>query len=140
MTSPKPPKGWHSRGYLPHFDTPERPQQVVFRTGDPLPEALLDCADPLERARRLDAWLDGGKSGSPLASPEHAEIVSQSLRAFVGQRYELHAWCVMPNHVHALVTLREGFRLGDVVKSWKTFTSRKINWATGGSGPFWASE
>jgi hypothetical protein len=67
MTTPKSPKGWHSRGYLPHFDTPERPQHVLFRTAGPLPEALSDCADPLERARRLDAWLDGGKSGSPLA-------------------------------------------------------------------------
>ena len=140
MTTPKSPKGWHSRGYLPHFDTPERPQHVVFRTAGPLPEALFDCADPLERARRLEAWLYGGKSGSPLAPPEHAEIVTQSLRAFVGERYELHAWCVMPNHVHALVTLRDGFRLGDVIKSWKTFTGRKINQATGGSGPFWAPD
>jgi REP element-mobilizing transposase RayT len=64
--------------------------------------------------------------------------VTQSLQAFASQRYNLHAWCVMPNHVHVLIRLCEGVRLGDVIKSWKTFTGRRINQAIGGSGPFWA--
>lgn len=89
---------------------------------------------------RVDAWLDGGGGGSSLASPDRAQIVSQSLHAFAGQRYDLHAWFVMPNHVHALLTLREGFRLGDVIKSWKTFTARKINRASGADGSFWATD
>jgi REP-associated tyrosine transposase len=138
MTTPRPPKGWHSRGYLPHFDTPERAQHVVFRVAGPLPPTFSDCADRQERAHRLDAWLDRGEGGSPLASPEHAKTVTQSLQAFAGERYDLHAWCVMPNHVHVLITLRAGFRLGDVIKSWKSFTGRKINRANGGSGAFWA--
>lgn len=138
MTTPKPPKGWHSRGYLPHYDSPERAQHVVFRTAGPLPKAISAHSNMQERARRVDEWLDGGEGGSPLAPPDHARIVVESLRAFVGQRYDLHAYCVMPNHVHALMTLREGFRLGDVVKSWKTFTGRRINQSTGAPGPFWA--
>jgi len=66
--------------------------------------------------------------------------VAQSLHVFAGQRYDLHAWCVMPNHVHVLMMLREGSRLGDVMKSWKTFTGRKINKANGDAGPFWAPD
>lgn len=46
----------------------------------------------------------------------------------------------MPNHVHVLMTLREGYRLGDVVKSWKTFTARRINHTRGGVGSLWAPD
>ncbi|HMN73269.1 MAG TPA: transposase [Rhodoblastus sp.] len=35
------PKGWHSRGFLPHFDSPERVQHIVFRAKDSLPAAVL---------------------------------------------------------------------------------------------------
>jgi REP element-mobilizing transposase RayT len=66
--------------------------------------------------------------------------VAESLRALAGQRYDLHGWCVMPSHVHVLMTLREGYRLGDVVKSWKTFTARRINRARGGAGSLWAPD
>ena len=138
MTTPKQPKGWHGRGYLPHFDTPELAQHVVFRVAGPLPEAALACVDRQERARRIDAWLDRGEGGSPLAPPKNARIVNESLKAFSERRYDLHAWCVMPNHVHVLMTLREGSRLGDVIKSWKSFTGRKINRANGSFGAFWA--
>jgi putative transposase len=140
MMTRKPHTGWRSRGYLPHFDTPNHPQHVVFRAAGPLPKAVTACADAHERLRILDEWLDGGDSGAPLACATFAEIVADSLRTFVGQRYQLHAWCVMPNHVHALMTLHEGYRLGDVVRSWKTFTARKINFARGVAGAFWAPD
>jgi putative transposase len=31
-------KGWHSRGYLPHFDSMDTVQFVTFRLADSLPE------------------------------------------------------------------------------------------------------
>jgi putative transposase len=134
----KPPKGWHHRGYLPHYDTPERAQHVVFRTFGPLPKAILECAESLERANMLDEWLDSDASNAPLATPERTQMVAEALLFFFGSRYEMHAWCVMPNHVHALLTIYDGFRLGDVVKSWKTFTGRRINATCGADGHFWA--
>jgi hypothetical protein len=92
-----PHKGWHSRGYLPHCDTPERALHVVFRVAGPLPTAVVASASNQERIRRLDDWLDCGKGDSPLAQPDHAQIVADSLRALAGERYDLHAWCAMPN-------------------------------------------
>jgi len=136
----KPHKGWHSRGYLPHYDTPERAQHVIFRVAGPLPKAVMACADKQERIQTLDDWLDRGEGGLPLADPNHANIVAESLRAFVGERYDLHAWCVMPNHVHALITLQEAFPLGDTIRSWKNFTARRINLARGAGGRFWAPD
>lgn len=132
-------KGWHSRGYLPHFDTPEQAQHVIFRVDGPLPKTVMACADKQERIKQLDDWLDRGEAGAPLV-PEHRSMVADALRAFDGARYHLHAWCVMPNHVHALITLHEGFPLGDTIRSWKNFTARRINAARGADGRFWAPD
>ena len=41
----KPPTGWHSRGYLPHFDGGTIPQTVTFRLADALPKVVLDRWD-----------------------------------------------------------------------------------------------
>ena len=35
-------KGWHSRGYLPHFDSPETIQFVTFRRADSLPRTVIE--------------------------------------------------------------------------------------------------
>jgi len=39
---PYTPAGWHSRGYLPHFDGGEIPQFITFRLADSMPQELLD--------------------------------------------------------------------------------------------------
>jgi len=33
----------------------------------------------------------------------------------------------MPNHVHVLIEQVEGYRLGDVVHSWKSYTANRVN-------------
>ena len=43
----------------------------------------------------------------------------------------------MPNHVHILTTFRQGFRLCDVVRGWKSYSSRRINERIGREGVFW---
>jgi|GEM_PF-6441741 len=35
-------KGWHSRGYLPHFDGGESTQFITFRLSDSVPQKLID--------------------------------------------------------------------------------------------------
>ena len=47
------------------------------------------------------------------------------------------AWCLMPNHVHAVVELIDGFSLSDIVRSWKSFTARLANARLGQRGQFW---
>ena len=132
-------KGWHNRGYLPHYDSPERAQHVIFRVDGPLPKAILACADKQARIQQLDDWLDRGEGGAPLAS-EHRSMVADALQAFDIERYDLHAWCVMPNHVHTLLTQYDGFPLGGTIRSWKNFSARRINVARGASGRFWAPD
>ena len=40
--SPEPHRGWHSRGYLPHWDHPGMIQSLNFRLGDAMPQEMLD--------------------------------------------------------------------------------------------------
>ncbi len=35
-------KGWHSRNYLPHFDSEDTIQFVTFRLADSLPKTAID--------------------------------------------------------------------------------------------------
>ncbi|RYD99034.1 MAG: transposase [Sphingobacteriales bacterium] len=38
----------------------------------------------------------------------------------------LHAWCLMPSHLHLIVSAREGKSLPDIIRDFKKFTSRTI--------------
>jgi len=52
-------------------------------------------------------------------------------------RYHLLAWVVMPNHVHVLIEVIQGYPLGDVIHSWKSFTAKQANKILGKTGAFW---
>jgi hypothetical protein len=57
--------GWHSRGYLPHFDGGELAQFITFRLHDSLSlDVLVRSKDELklERSPGTDAPASGGVS------------------------------------------------------------------------------
>ena len=92
------------------------------------------------RRKRFEAMLDAGHGECLLRRPEIAAIVENALLYFDGARYQLHAWCVMPNHVHVLVTPLAGCSLSMLLHSWKSFTAKAINAALGRRGPVWFEE
>lgn len=56
------PKGWHARGYLPHFDSPETVQFVTFGLFDSLPAQLAVPFLPGAKSLLdMDSQLDGGR-------------------------------------------------------------------------------
>lgn len=59
---------------------------------------------------------------------------------FDGKRYWLHAWCIMPNHVHALVTPSPAITLSALLHTWKSFSAKQANRVLGRSGQFWMQE
>ena len=147
----RPPKGFYRRGakHPPHFDQPGKMQHVTFRLAGSLPaECLARAKQELESGsitsdqyrEKLEAELDRGHGPDWLVRPEIAEIVVAALKHFDGQRYDLHTWCVMPNHVHVLFTPRAEHRLADLVHSWKSFTAKKCNTRLDRSGPFWQDD
>jgi leucyl-tRNA synthetase len=89
---------------------------------------------------RLDEWLDAGSGSCLLKKPEIRAIVSQAISHFAGERYHLHAFVVMPNHVHVLFSPNQGHQLSEILHSWKSFTSKQIGKVTGKEGKFWQPE
>jgi len=69
-----------------------------------------------------------------------AAVAARALRHFDGDRYLLLAWCVMPNHVHAVVQPEKGHELPDIVHSWKSFSAKRANEMLRRRGRFWHTE
>lgn len=90
----------------------------------------------------MDSILDRGESGPLyLLRPEIASLVVTAIQHGEQQllKYQLHAYVVMPNHVHLLITPREALRR--ITHSLKRFTSRRANELLHLTGqPFWQEE
>ena len=134
-------KGWHSRNYLPHFDSQDVIQFVTFRLADSLPTEAVQRLRTADRPKTLrHKMLDRGWGACWLRADPIARLVEDAFLTFDGTRYRLHAWTVMPNHVHVLFTVLSLASLGDIVSSWKRFTARQANRQLGRSGAFWQTE
>jgi len=123
--------GWHERGYLPHCDFPGLGQFVTFRLADSMPtsrrgewEHLLKIEDARERRTELESYLDRGVGECWLRDPRVAACVEEAIWFHHGERYELLAWCVMPNHVHVLVHVWD-WPLWKLIASWKRFSATR---------------
>ena len=81
-------------------------------------EHLLAIEDVREKRTKLEEYLDRGMGKCWLRDPRVAELTETALLTFHRDRYELLAWCVMPNHVHALVHVWR-LPLWKIVQSWK---------------------
>jgi len=85
-----------------------------------------------ERRRKLEEWFDAGYGSCVLHDPRAAACVLGNWTHFAGERYDLIAWVVMPNHVHVMVRVYEGIQLKLIVQSWKSYTGRRIRqWMPG---------
>jgi REP element-mobilizing transposase RayT len=135
------PKGWHSRGYLPHFDSPETVQFITFRLADSLPRAVREAVRHREdEVHRIDRDLDSGFGACWLGRPEVASLVEGALLHLDDKRYRLLAWCLMPNHVHVVIEILRSYSLSDIVRSWKSFTAHRSNALLGRTGQFWHAD
>ncbi len=144
--------GIHTRGYLPHVKHEGAAYLVTFRLADSLPKEVLARLEreKAERLRRLDdfsrrgesihdslediardfgreleRYLDQGAGACHLRRADIADLVAGAMRHFHESRYLLREWVVMPNHAHALLWPMPNYRLSDILKSWKQFTSRR---------------
>jgi REP element-mobilizing transposase RayT len=158
--------GFHSRGYLPHLKREGVAYFVTFRLEGTLPaevlgkfkqerQAILDQALAANRpltwdqeeelfrwyAARVDKYLDAGRGDCWLQRPEIGVVVSDALKHFSNVRYDLPAWVVMPNHVHAVVRPFKDWSLSQVLNSWKGYSGHCANKVLIRRGcPFWEHE
>jgi REP element-mobilizing transposase RayT len=100
---------------------------------------LLEIEDDRQRRKELEAYLDKGRGPCFLRHDVVARLVEESLRLFHGQRYDLRAWVVMPNHVHVLFKV-DTTPMSQIVKGWKSCTSRDANRILFRRGQFWEED
>ncbi len=124
---------------------------MTFRLADSLPKQRLQALEnelaclpeneaAAERRLRIEAHLDLGLGHAWLRDTRVAESIENALFHFDGARYLLHAWVVMPNHVHTLLTPLGVDTLSRIVHSWKSFTANVANRILAQSGKFWQEE
>jgi valyl-tRNA synthetase len=151
--------------YLPHWSKQGSTYAFTFRLADAIPGEVseswrLERQQVNEQAQRqerplthlerielhrlfsekIESFLDAGHGQCLLKDPKIAEIVQNALKHFNGDRYELVAWAVMPNHVHAILKPFAGYELSKIVHSWKSFTSKQINQRLDRQGTLWMDE
>ncbi len=158
-----------TRRTLPHWFQEGRTYFVTFRLTDSMPrekreqiEAQRDAwmhakglrsLDEIEKLQdedrkeyhriftaKIHELLDASYGSCVLCEPENAQIVSNALLFFDGQRCEMLSFVVMPNHVHVLTCPIEPHTLSELLHSWKRHTSREINKHMGASGTLWLDE
>ncbi len=145
------PKGWYSRGYLPHRDEPGVLQFLTFHEADALPRYLLDrwrdevahLAPERRKAaeqQRIMAHLDQGEGACRLTKPGVAETIERVLLTFHGTRYDVEAWTIMPNHAHLLVRFYDDVSMTDEIKAMKGVSAREANKILGRTGRLWYRE
>ena len=89
---------------------------------------------------RMDELMDNGHGACVLRENKCRDVLVESFGRFEGERYILHSWVAMPNHVHVSFTLAEGAGLESVVGGWKKFTARVINRMQGTTGSLWQKD
>ena len=135
----------------------------VSRAGESVPLSRTSAADPNPQATRYSKrhlphfdkpWaiyaITLGARRRRTLSPASRTIVLDALRHFHGNRYELFAACVMPDHVHILLQPwprqndSEGnpifWTISELMHSIKSFTAHEINKADGTCGAVWEKE
>jgi len=112
-------------------------QFITYHLADSLPRSALqrmeaECAQMPDGERqaalreRLDGYLDSGTGSCILRDDACAHIIRQAFLHGEGTRYELYAWTIMPNHLHVLIRPGEGWDLGRIVPSWKSFSAHAL--------------
>ncbi len=156
-------------GHLPHWFQKGGTYGVTFRLHDSIPQSVLlhyqsakkdliakrlkaleindlalinICDDRLRELyqEHIETALDKGFGENWMKKAEIAAIVADAIQHFAGERYELGAWCVMPNHVHMIVRPLGDHALPDILHSIKRHTALMANKALGREGAFWQKE
>jgi uracil-DNA glycosylase family 4 len=136
-------QGVHHRGYLPHLKAHGGIYFVTFRLADSLPVQVLNELGKLpqeERSARVDDYLDAGHGECWLNRSEIAAMVGAALVKFAGKQYALHAWVIMPNHVHLVIEPFAGYSLSEILQGIKSASAHTVNRLLKRSGEFWQRE
>ena len=149
-------KDWHRRFHsVPHREN-KALQSITFRLYDSLPKEVIeeiklkldineddDFCDSIQYQRlrqKIAEYEDAGYGQCFLRDKRIAAIMQDTLKHFDGERYQLICWCIMPNHVHVLIEVNEGWSLSRIMHGWRSYTAKEANRILGRTGKFWMEE
>jgi REP element-mobilizing transposase RayT len=136
---------------------------ITFRLKNSLPiDALKNLKEETERIQKLpkdkvdieqyrwfekyDDYLDKVLCGEHyLTDPQIASLVAEAIFYRNTKVYDLISFCIMPNHVHLILTPMEKgkgnfYNLTEILHSLKRHTARQSNLLLNQSGAFWQDE
>jgi REP element-mobilizing transposase RayT len=130
--------------HLPHLHAGGRPVFVTFRLYGCLPVGRSFSKQNLtsgEAFVALDRLLDTARFGPIyMARPEVAGLVRGCIQ-HCAAGCEMHAWVIMPNHVHLLFTPHGDGDVSELLRRLKGYSAREVNKLLGRTGqPFWQDE
>jgi REP element-mobilizing transposase RayT len=132
-----------SQRRLPHMYAIEQPIFVTFRLHGSLPvgrEFPKESMTSGEAFAAMDRLLDTARFGPVyLKQPAVARLVRGSIQHCGLADCDLHAWVIMPNHVHLLLTPHTN--VSSLLCSLKGYSARQANKLLGQTGQlFWQDE
>jgi REP element-mobilizing transposase RayT len=167
------------RRNLPHWQPEGATYFITFRLAGSLPKEAIDklkqeqklllkkvkqssrSSDSLSELRervhksiftKYDHLLDTEKAGPTwLSNKSVAEIVKEAIHHRDQKKYDLYAYCIMPNHIHLICKLPDSkdmkpaeenvYPLTNILKSLKWYTALEANKLLNRTGnAFWQAE
>ena len=114
------------------------PQDVLKKWKRELERGEITDVD-LTKADR-EQYLDSGYGSCCLKDRRIADKLRETLLKWDGERYQLIAWVIMPNHVHILIRLLGDNLWSEIMHSIKSYTAHQANKILEASGRFWSVE
>ena len=148
--------------YLPHWHQAGAIQFITFRLKDSLPQTVLSQLQQFKITFNLthpkpwdkettntyhdtigpyqERMLTAGYGSYILRKPEVRRILSDSLLHEDGKKYVIHAFVIMPNHVHLLMSDLTGEDVNHILSSIQRFSATQINRLVGRKGRLWMDD
>ncbi len=132
-----------TRRHLPHLYAAEQPLFITFRLHGSLPAGREFPKISMTSGKAfvcMDRLLDNQQAGPTyLRMPGIAHLVANAIEQGGASNYLLHAWVIMPNHVHLLITPLTN--VSHLLRKLKGATAREANKLLNRTGtPFWQDE
>ena len=133
------------RRRLPHLEAIGEPLFLTFRLKGSLPDRTDPSRQPPSPpAKPSSQWIPTPRrrphrSNLAKTTPHRGIIENSSTAASTLRHYDLHAWVIMPNHVHLLLTPQ--VNASNLLRALKSTTASGANQLLNTTGPpFWQDE
>ena len=67
----------------------------------------------------METALEAGYGECHMKREGVASVVAEAILEFEGDRFELGAWCVMPNHVHLIIKPLGAHKMPEILQGMK---------------------